>query len=199
MAKCVHDDDIGGCLKLLLFSRDKKRKEGCKEVEKGGQEEEDECKSSAIIMIMWTYTSWPPPSEFCPSSYSAQVSAASPWPCHDSTPRLLHERKEQKQQQKAASSVFFSSLSLSLSLLCLFCDALLECNTTKRKKTKGNKRYTSAPTKLPTKKTDPRKEKAKHLTSPKKQQQQHRFTKNLKKQKTNKPGPPPPHTQKLKN
>jgi len=59
IAKCVHEDDIGGCLKLL-FSRDKKRKEGCKEVEKGGQEEEDECKSSAIIVIRWTYTSWPP-------------------------------------------------------------------------------------------------------------------------------------------
>jgi hypothetical protein len=125
IAKCVHEDDIGGCLKLL-FSRDRKRKEGCKEVEKGGQEEEDECKSSAITMIMWT-SLLGPPSEFCPSSYSAPVSAASPWPCHDSTPRLLHERKEQKQRFKLR-------FSLCLSLLCLFCDALLECNTNEAQK-----------------------------------------------------------------
>jgi hypothetical protein len=128
IAKCVHDDDIGGCLKLLLFSRDKKRKEGCKEVEKEGQEE-DECKSSAIITIMWT-SLLGPPSEFCPSCYSAPVSAASPWPCHDSTPATP------ARTDRTETTLQAPFISLSLSLLCLFCDALLECNTTERKKTK---------------------------------------------------------------
>jgi hypothetical protein len=52
-------------------------------------------------------------------------------------------------------------------------------------------------TNLPTKKTDPQKEKRKHVTSPK-EQQHHSLTKNLKKQKQTNP-PPKPQKQKQTN
>jgi hypothetical protein len=103
-------------------------------------------------MIMWTYSSWPPVwilPFFLFSSGISSFSVALSW-LHPATPARTERTK------KLQAPFFFP---LSLSLLFLFCDALLECNTTKRKKTKGNKRYTSAPTKLPTKKLTPKKKK----------------------------------------
>jgi hypothetical protein len=63
-----------------------------------------------------------------------------------------------------------------------------------KKKPKETSATPALPQNSPQKKLTPEKEKGKHLTSPKKQQQQHRLTKNLKKQKTNEPAPTTPKT-----